>query len=374
MKNKTKTVLGGLLSLIALTGCNNNTITNEINTKNEIRNNETVTFEYKKVNNDDISDYLSDDCKTIFNDGGETYNSYKMLSKIGLTPNLTDVNGNTVNLNGKVLLYVVNNANCDATTGEDEGFFKEIINDYGYRIIQVFTSQEQQDTYYERLNLKKQELDNFQTTIIDEEELSQLAVDMNEEIYFIQDGKVLLNRNTELSTLDTFDYIVNNLLEKVNSCTTLKQSLENYDKENLKEETSESSILDEEYYAKKNYNNPSLKTIFEVSLNEDVVIGLNIKNLNMEDISSNTDTFNSGIRDALGTLSDTSLSFGIKPDGNVLYEDDNSNIYLIFKLSKKNTTGYLEEADGAISEIFVNVGDKPYKIVLNPWIELKLKS
>ena len=374
MKNKTKTFLGGLLSLIALTGCNNSIVTNEINTENEIKNNETVTFEYKKVNNDDISDYLSDDCKTIFNDGGETYNSYKMLSKIGLSPNLTDINGNIVNLDGKVLLYVVNNANCDATTGSDEGFFKEIINDYGYKIIQIFTSQKQQDTYYERLNLKKQELDNFQTAIIDEEELDQLDVDMNEEIYFIQDGKILLNRNTELSTLDTFDYIANNLLEKVNSCSTLKQSLENYKKENLKEETSENSILDDDYYIEKNYANPSLGTIFEISLNEDVVIGLNINDLNMENVSVNTNTFNSGIRDVLGTLSETSLSFGTKPNGNVLYEDNNSNIYLKFKLSKKNTTGYLEEADGAISEIFVNAEDKPYKIVLSPWIELKLKS
>ena len=61
-----------------------------------------------------------------------------------------------------------------------------------------------------------------------------------------------------------------------------------------------------------------------------------------------------------------------KPDGEILYEEENANVYLKTKVINYNTTGYFKEADAGISFLYMMSGNSYCEIKISPVISFKL--
>lgn len=358
--NINKITLISFSTLMLLSGCTkqpDNNVQNKINVEEN---------NYKVVNSDDIYDYLDEDCKKIFEAGTETFNSYSSLKNIGEEIFLQDTEGNELNLSGKTLLHIIGNVGCDYLDGSTEKFYKQIIEDYGYHIYQVFLSESDEEKYFKKINTYKQELEGLKTVIIDQEKLLKLGLDNTEELVFIKDNKIVLDRKAGMGTIDTFDFADKFFIDKIASCSTLKESLNKYEADNIKP----ASEIPQNNSKELSYNNEKFNDVFKVNKDEEYVIGIRIdkENLKVNDKAS----FSDGIRDMVGTLSDKKIYINKKPEGEVLYEEENANVFIKVKVNEHNKTGYLTEADGGISYLYLTDGKTNYDIKLEPIISYKI--
>ena len=360
--NIKKNILIAFSFLMLLSGCTKQLDNSVSNDKQDLE--QEMKEKYTKVNSDDIYDYLDDDCKKIFEEGAATFNSYSSLKNIGEDIVLLDAEGNELDFSGKTLLHIINNIDCPYLDGKTDSFYEQIINDYDYRIYQIFFSEEDKNKYYENVNLEQQNIDGLEVVIINKEDLSKYGFEGAEETVFVKNNKIVLDRKAGIGTIDTFDFADRILIKKINSCSTLKEALKKYEKEVLNKYPSEPEreII---FYKNEAFNNP-----LEVEKDKYYVIGLKI---DREDLKPDENsTFLNGIRDMLGTLSDEEIFINRKPDGEILYEEENANVYLKIKVINYNTTGYFKEADAGISFLYMMSGNSYCEIKISPVISFKL--